>query len=110
MPLSPPNGCSEYRLEHRNNRGHRRETHDQEEHRPPQPPERHVVEHIRQSDEYKAWSLPRLYMIGEAGRYDDEPGENSDNRIENADIHRLTNQCPIASYIATEYCHRADTQ
>ena len=97
-------------LEHGDNGGHSCEKHKEEEERAPDAAAAHSVEHVGQRDEEQVRAGVRLNAEAEAGREDNQAGNNRHEGIQRHDIHRFTRQALLLADVAAEDSERADAQ
>lgn len=69
-------------FKHRNDGGEGGECHEQEEKASPEMSVGHRIEDIWQGDKNQAWSLVRLHPVGEAGRENNQAGNDGDEGIQ----------------------------
>ena len=97
-------------LEHGDNGGHSCKEHEEEEERAPDAAAAHSVEHIGQRDEEQVRAGVRLNAEAEAGREDNQAGNNRYEGVQRHDIHCFTSQALLLADVAAEDSERTDAQ
>ena len=97
-------------LEHGDNCGHSCKKHEEEEERAPDAAAAHSVEYVGQRDEEQVRAGVRLNAEAEAGREDNQTGDNRNEGVQCHDIHRFTRQALLLADVAAEDSERADAQ
>ena len=97
-------------LEHGDNGGHSCEKHEEEEERAPDAAAAHSVEDVGQRDEEQVRAGVRLNAEAEAGREDNQAGNNRHEGIQRHDIHRFTRQALLLADVAAEDSECANAQ
>ena len=97
-------------LEYGDDRGCRGEEHAEEEDRAPQSSACHGVEDIRQGDEDQVRSAVRVYAEREAGREDDQSGDQRHTSVKHGDRHDFSRESSFLLNIASENGHGADAE
>ena len=97
-------------LENGDNCGHSCEEHEEEEERAPDAATAHSIEHVGQRDEEQVRAGVRLNAEAEAGREDNQAGNNRYEGIQRHDIHRFTRQALLLADVTAEDSERADAQ
>ena len=97
-------------LEHGDNGGHSCKEHEEKEECAPDAATAHSVKHVGQRDEEQVRAGVRLNAEAEAGREDNQAGNNRHEGVQRHDIHRFTRQALLLADVAAEDSERADAQ
>ena len=97
-------------LEHGDNGGHSCKEHEEKKECAPDAAAAHSVEHVGQRDEEQVWAGVRLNAEAEAGREDNQAGNNRHEGVQRHDIHRFTRQALLLADVAAEDSERANAQ